>query len=698
MRQLVTRSILLAAILSTPVFAQPTTQPMENVPAAPQTVPVKSVVLFSSGVGYFQHAGSVKGDGNTELRFKTNQINDILKSLVLQDMDGGKVSTVQYPSQDPVEKTLKSFQVDITANPPLADLLNQLRGAKVSITHMGSEKYNGVILGVEQRQVPGGKQENPLTTWIVNVIDGASIRQIDLNNINEVKLDDLTLQSELDQALKALAKARDTDKKSVVINFTGAGERRIMLGYVVESPIWKTSYRLVIADKDTQLQGWAIVENQTDNDWENVQLSLVSGRPISFAMNLYQPLYITRPVVEMELYQSLRPQTYDEGMGVPAATMPQAAAEAKALTAPRVRRNIAGGFGGGGGAGVSGVMLEDVKDGNAEVMNITSSIQSVASAAKLGELFQYTVGNVSLPRQKSAMIPIVTDKVEIEKLSIYNQSVLSKHPLNGAMVTNSTDKHLLQGPITVFEANSYAGDAKIDNVPPGQKRLLSYGIDLQVLVQPKTDSASDLITGKIVKGVLHLTRKITQTQSYDIENKSDHEKTVVIENPIVQNWKLVNTPEPMEKTDNLYRFKLPMKKSEKHTFKVSQESVQGETIAILNMNVDTLINYSRVGAIPQEVKNAIIEAAKRRQSMVDIEVQISDRQKQIAAISAEQSRIRENMKTVERNSQYYNRLQTKLNDQETDIEKHQTESDSLKKQLEKARADYETYLNGLNIG
>src|SRR5205085_2341171 len=125
-------------------------------------VPVKAVVLFSSGVGYFEHFGTVTGDGTTELRFKTQQINDILKSLVLQDMEGGKVSTITYPSQDPIAKTLKSFQVDITSNPPLADLLNQLRGAKLSITRTNGTTVSGIVLGVEKKQKAGDEKHSPI--------------------------------------------------------------------------------------------------------------------------------------------------------------------------------------------------------------------------------------------------------------------------------------------------------------------------------------------------------------------------------------------------------------------------------------------------------------------------------------------------------------------------------------------------------
>lgn len=139
---------LLAVLTALPaVAAEPTTQTVGQ----PAEMPVKSVTLFSSGVGYFEHAGVVTDDGSTQLRFKTEQINDILKSLVLQDLDGGHVSAVQYASQDPVDKTLKSFQVDLTGNPPMADVLNQLRGAKVTLDVAG-EQQHGMILGVENRE------------------------------------------------------------------------------------------------------------------------------------------------------------------------------------------------------------------------------------------------------------------------------------------------------------------------------------------------------------------------------------------------------------------------------------------------------------------------------------------------------------------------------------------------------------------
>src|SRR5947209_4866999 len=235
--------------------AAPATQPADR----QADVPVKQVVLFSSGVGYFEHFGSVNGTGDTELRFKTQQINDILKSLVLEDLDKGRVTTITYPSQDPIAKTLRSFQVDITSNPSLGDLLNQLRGAKVRLTVAG-EQLEGTILGLEKKQKPAG-DKGTVEVWVINLVSGGSIRSLELEQAQKIELEDQQLEEELHKALLALSQARDQDKKPVTIHFSGDGKRHVRLGYVVETPIWKTSYRLSLSGDDKQkpkLQGWAI--------------------------------------------------------------------------------------------------------------------------------------------------------------------------------------------------------------------------------------------------------------------------------------------------------------------------------------------------------------------------------------------------------------------------------------------------------
>ncbi len=658
-------------------------------------VPVRLVTLFSSGVGYFEHSGKVIGDSSTELHFKTQQINDILKSLVLEDLDGGHVSSIVYPSQDPIEKTLRSFQVDITTNPSLGELLNQLRGAKVKVS-VQAEIVPGTILGLEIKKKTIGDRADIIEMWYLNLISDGNIRSVSLDDVQKIELEDVQLQQELNKALLALSQARDQDKKPVVIHFQGQGERRVRLGYVVETPVWKTSYRLLmpkeVKDKG-KLQGWAIIENQMDNDWNNVELSLVSGRPISFVQDIYQPLYIPRPVVQQELFASLRPQTYDDGLALDQEesiqsfgimdkkAMPAAAAPAMESARGRGREQYA------------------YQAEAQSPMDAFSSISGAVSAQKMGELFQYTVGNVSLPRQRSAMIPIVADDIEVERVSIYNQNVFPKNPLNGARIKNTSGKHLLQGPITVFDDNTYAGDAQIDNLPPNQERLISYAIDLEVYVDPDmAREVSALETGKIVKGILELTRKNTVSQSYLIENKSKKDKTIIVEHHFRPGWKLIDSPTPIETTDRLYRFKDSVKAGEQSKLVIKEEFVQGEVLAILSVDLGQLEYYSRAGEIPKNVRETLIKLMELRSAMLDTERKIQDKEKELRDISQEQERIRSNMETVDKSSQYYTRLLQKLNDQETKIENLQKEIDELKQAYEKQRQDLENSILNTNIG
>jgi hypothetical protein len=658
-------------------------------------VPVRAVTLFSSGVGYFEHFGSVTGNGSTELRFKTGQINDILKSLVLQDLDGGRVATVNYASQEPLERKLRSFQVDVSGNPTLGSLLGQLRGAKVTLRVSGRE-VSGTILGVEKKQV--GQGQSVVERNVISVISGGVIRSEVVEDLIEIRLDDPALQVELGRALEALAGARDQEKKSVELRFVGDGERRVRVGYVVETPVWKTSYRLLIgkADAPSSVQGWAIVENQTDEDWKDVQLSLVSGRPISFMQDLYTPLFVTRPVVVPELFASLRPQQYEGGgrladrekaaefgrdeerKQLGRAGLAMRAPAAAAMPAPSEAATGMPGLG---------------------QMDAAASVQSIASAASVGELFQYTVGSVSLPRQTSAMIPIVTDPIEVEKVSIYNASVMPRNPLNGARVKNTTGKHLLAGPVTVIEAGTYAGDARIDNLPPGQERLVSYGVDLQMLVDATKNSTSNVVqTARISGGVMEVVRKVVQTQEYGIENKSEAVKTVIIEHPRRGGeWKLVDTAKPIESTDSVHRFKDSVEPGKSSRLVVKEELTLSEGIAIANFSADQFLAYAATGGVPEPVRKALTRAAELKRELNQTEQAIALRTSRISEMTQEQNRIRENLRTVQQNSEYGGRLLKKLDEQETAIEGLQREITALRTTLEQRSKALSDYLQSLEI-
>ncbi len=671
----------------------------EKPPAAADTVPLGKVVMFTSGVGYFERNGEVDGDAKVELKFNVEDINDLLKSMVLEDRGGGKISTVTYGSRDPITKTLKTFPIDLTNNPTLADILNQVRGERVQVDAVDS--VSGTLLGVEKRRKEVG-DEKVVEVEFLNLLTEDGLRSVPMESISRIKLLNPQLDKDFHQALAVLATGHNNDKKSVTLDFLGTGKRPVRVGYIQETPVWKTSYRLVLDDKGTPfLQGWAIVENTTEEDWNNVQLTLVSGRPISYRMDLYEPLYVERPLEQLELYASLRPQVYGRSLDESKVELEELARGSKMLAQRRKSESFFAQAEAAPAAAPapSGAVRDTL--GTPEValgLRLESSV-SGAQGGDVGELFQYVIDMpVTLARQKSAMLPIVNESVKGEKLSIYNQSVQAKHPLNGLRLVNSTDLNLMQGPITVFDGATYAGDAKIEDLAPGSERLLSYALDLKTEVAPQSKGHPEQLTSvKIVKGTLEVTRKFVRQTDYTIKNSDDKAKTVLIEQPLEANWKLVKPAEPTEKTRDKYRFAVNAEPGKPATLEVIEEQIAQQSLALTNVDDGTIAYFTSQKVVSPEVKAALQEVVKRKHALLQVVNQQQQLNQRIVEISQEQQRIRENMGQLDRNSELYRRYVQKFGDQETTVEKLRAEIEKLKGQATTQRAALDEYLMNLTI-
>src|SRR5262249_4221949 len=284
--------------------------------ATASLLPIARVVLFSSGVGYFQREGTVEGSQRIDLSFPVADINDLIKSMTLRDMDGGHVSAVSYDSNVPVERTLQSFAVNLTGNPAFGQTLPQARGEKVEVVLQQAAAppgtLTGSVVGIEKQRQPAGK-DGTVEVELLNLWCADGMRSVKLSEVQRLRFLNAVMDSEFKKALETLAQGHDTQKKAVSIHFAGQGKRHARVAYAVENPVWKTSYRLVLPKQNGKddkrarekedkpyLQGWAVVENTTDEDWSGVRMALISGRPISFQMNLYDALFVKRPLVEPE--------------------------------------------------------------------------------------------------------------------------------------------------------------------------------------------------------------------------------------------------------------------------------------------------------------------------------------------------------------------------------------------------------------
>ncbi len=660
------------------------------------TLPLNKVVMFSSGVGFFEHSGELKGNADIQMQFSVDDVNDLLKSMVVQDLGGGTVSTISYGSRDPITRTLQTFAIDLTRNPTLADLLNQVRGEKVEV--FAPNAIQGIILGVEKRKQKVGDND-PIEVEHLNLLTEDGLRSVPLPSVMRIRLLNEKLDAELRQALLILATSHSTDKKTVSLSFRGEGNRPVRVGYIQETPIWKTSYRLVLKDEGKPLiQGWAIVENTSEQDWNNVDLTLVSGRPISFIMDLYEPLYIDRPVVEPELFASLRPQTYGQDL---AGREQEFLKKAEKAAAPgfanglfdEQRRDASGSLarrsqGEGKGEGIGGMAFDP-----------SQGVQSMAQAAEVGELFQYKIeAPVTLARQRSAMLPIVNGEVSAEKVSIYNQNVQAKHPLNGLELTNSTGLHLMQGPITVFDEGAYAGDAQIQDLQPGTKRLISYALDLNTEVAPQGKPQTDTLTSvKIIKGVLHAARKYTRTQDYTVKNSGSKTKKVLIEYPKDSAWTLVAPEKPKETTRDLYRFVVNAEPGKPAELSVKEERTASQQIVLTNIDDNTILFYINSRVVSDSVKQALQEVIRRKQAISEIANEKRQLEQELKVIDQEQARIRQNMAQLDRNGDLYARYVKKFGEQEDQVEDLRGKIAKLQAAEMKARAELDQFLINLNL-
>ncbi|HEY1599540.1 MAG TPA: hypothetical protein VGG64_08060 [Pirellulales bacterium] len=712
-----TLRLSLASYLATAALALGIGTSLRAQEKADDPLPLKKVVLYNAGVGYYERRAEIDGNAKVDLKFNVSDINDLLKSMVLQDLAGGKISNVTYSSMDPITKTLKTFAIDLTDNPTMADLLDQVRGEKVEIE--APNRITGTILGVETRQQQVGDKDRVNETEFLNLLTDTGLRSFAMPTITRVKLVEPKLDAELRQALSVLALGHATDKKTVTLAFEGTGKRPVSVGYIQQSPIWRTTYRLVLSDKNPPfLQGWALVENPTEGDWQDVSLTLVSGRPISFIMNLYQPLYVPRPLVEPEQFASLRPQVYGQDLARRDLNF-----SGKQLPGQGYQRRMLGGMGGGMGGGMMGgapsaeyfalngqqqqaageaVQVQDPQQGPVsynEVINLSRGVNAAAQAGDVGELFQYVIESpVTLPRQQSAMLPIINSAVQGEKLSIYNPAVQPKHPLNGVRLKNTTDLHLLQGPITVFDDNAFAGDARIEDLPPGSERLISYALDLDVEVSPESKSAPEQLTSvKIAKGTVISTRKHQRTQSYTVKNSAKHERKVLIEYPYDANWKLIEPQKAEEKTRDLYRFVVMAEPGKPATLKLVEEQTVSQQVVITNLTDDVISFYERSSAVSDAVKKALSEVVKRKQQIQSLTTKRQGEEQTINAITQEQTRIRENMSRLDRNNELYNRYVKKFSEQEDQIENSRASIKDLDGQVNEQQKQLDEYMLSLDL-
>ena len=624
---------------------------------------VRRVVLYKHGVGFFERAGEIPAGESAVLQFKAEEMDDVLKSLTVEQTGGEGVSAVRYDSSDPLSKRLEVFPFRLGGGMQLTAILDQFKGAEVELQMSGGALTGSIV---SARQLPATQNESGAEQLLLLV--GGALRTVDPSAASSIRFTDPKIQQQFTDYLATLSRSRNTDRRTVTIESQG-GAARVAAGYITPTPIWKSSYRLVFDAQDRpMLEGWAIVDNTSGEDWEGVSLSLVSGLPVSFISRLYEPRYLQRPVIQLAQDRAWTPKVH----GGAVEEMAQAEAE------------MAGGRGGGGAlpppaAPASKSMVENrafrqyVSAADQSLManeedfrrrELSSTVAASAVKAELGDLFEYRIDHpVTIRKSESAMLPFFRERVDARRLYIYDESNGSQHPLNAAEIINSSGATLDGGAITVYDSGAYAGEALVETIKAGDKRLISYAVDLGTRITTAYDSSSKLQQElRFRRGVMTTKTAQRETKTFTIRNVDANAKTIILEHPVRPGYELIEG-KPAEKTASAYRFEVPVEADSTTKLAIVEERMYDQQHSISNMPYEQLLSWARNKDLSEEGRQKLQQIADLKRRIADTQQEEQRVNQRVQEMNEDQSRLRNNISTLrsvtgqqEKVNQYAERL------------------------------------------
>jgi len=625
-----------------------------------ESIKLTDVVLYKNGLGFFQKSGNVTDNESFQITTKDSQINDILSSLYVIDLNKGKISSINY---DINKNRIEDILIKLPKNNSLSEILKELQGAEVNIVSTEGD-CAGIIIGLE----PVNETFNNSTIMkdhkLIIIDKTDTIIPVLISSISSYKIMNKNLREDISKLLKYNLDSKYKHRKNINIATEGEGNRKIMLGYLLNVPVWKTTYRIILnnkSSKDNFIQGYAIAENTTEEDWTDVNISFVAGNPLSFIIDLAKPVYITRPSVPIP------------GLNFLNADWSKTLSTEVLTKSVRNTRNYA--------RKASPQMMDMAFEAGAppsfknEFDNINSYISSSSGAEtekeKIGEMFAYAVKSpTSINSGESALIPIITEKINGNQIFYYDKS-FSKNVTKAFVFNNDSKITFDAGPITFYQNNQCLGESMLNHVLlPNNMEILPYSIAESITIHPVVSSKrSDYIKGKIVNGLLTLTYTQFINTKWSITNKTNKESVLWLVQPSTHSFKLTKPVKLNAKIKDKYRFEIDLKPSQQTEFNVEEQRISFEKVSLINSSTTSLLTYSNRSFISEKDRKFLKELST---ILKDKSVQqriITDCSKQITVKSNEENRLRKNIKMLNnRGTAKEQRLRSKWIDRVADIE------------------------------
>ncbi|MBY3151210.1 DUF4139 domain-containing protein [Rhizobium laguerreae] len=648
-----TRKILLSTVAAIAML-----QPLAVLAESVTSSPVKSITLSSGGLAEIRRTATLDGNGEIRIEVPLDQVNDILKSLVVFDANG-TVKDLSLAGPNPLDETFKNLPFtpdDLTALPKL---LMSLKGSKVTIE--GRNKGAGTILGVETEK----RAEGAEATFLNLLGEDGLISRYELDGASTVKFDDPAVRAKIASAVAVVGSNVTDTARNVVVKIDGKGKRPVEFSYVVAAPIWKTSYRVVVgADGKARLQAWAVLENATGEDWNDVGIVLNSSSPVTLTQRLHERYWKHRDELPIAV----------DNVGIPEADR------------GAVRNLLAkSDFGGGARASQTvPAMAAPMAMAEATVAESPEMSYAQSAAASEGDIsatFKLD-GTYDIRNGDTVSVPIVDKEVAAELVSLFRPDRGDSHPISAVSLENTTGVSLPGGILTVYDSKgAYIGDSSLLGLPNGDTRMSSFALDKKVNVETKTNSGIKTVEIKVVDGVLVTKNVMREETTYVIHGAADAERTVLIEHPKRDGWEF-QSPDLNGESASDYRLKVKVAKGETHEVKAVLTRAGGESYQLADLNAADLAQWSSTSLDPV-IKDKLSELSRAKKDEFETRRQLERAAEEHNALQASQERTRENLKVIPAGSDQQKEYVQKLSDIEEKIDQNEATQTQMRETLSK---------------
>ncbi len=594
--------------------------------------PIRQLTLYKHGVAFVQRQAATTGE-RIDLVFRAEEVNDALKSLLVLDRRGGRVLGMHYGTPADAEARLATSPIVLSPEHSLIDLLQSLRGWMVRLvggTPTAREEFTGRLLGVELND-----PDMPLRQGFVAVLDETSgaVRTLPLRSLQEVTPLETRTREDLDFFL--LTSRGDAAHRAVSIRLS-PGEHDLAISYLVPSPTWRVSYRVVAeaspSDSGTQsgtllIQGWGLFDNLFEEDLHDVAVTLTAGQPISFVYDLAASRIPQRPVVQDTARVAAAPVEFEDAIG---STQVQAmSARAESFSAPKRAARM---------------LREAAAPMSAPSMDEFARQAAAATGTELGELFQYeVVAPVTVQRGESALVPILNARLPYTRELLFNEAKMPGHPVAALRFKNESGLVFERGPVTIVEDGTYRGEAIIQFTRAGSEIYLAFAVELGIKITLTHSTTSETAGIRIDGRLLHIRRATVQRVAYRLENNLPAEQVVTMEHPIWPTAELVDTDSPVARTASVYRWNVLCPARQVTTFGVAERRYDWEVSEVLDLSYARLQEFLQARWLDQKTEERIKALLDHQSAIARNEVEIAGLQAESETIYRREEQLRANM-------------------------------------------------------